>query len=332
MNRKENINWALVGTGGITNKFVVGLKAAGGRISAAVSRNMESAKNFAAQNGIEKAYDNYDRMLEDKDIDAVYIGTPHTTHKDLTVRALKAKKAVLCEKPAAINAGEVREMIATARDNNVFFMEAIWNRFTPPMQKVREWLSQGAIGEIKMVQANFGFCAEYDPKDRLFDLNLGGGALLDAGIYPLSMISMVFGGKKPADIKSQLYFGESGADEEDAVILSYGGEKIAFAAAAIRTAMANDAWIYGTQGKIHIPFFIWARSARLLPDGKGEYYYEGDFISNGYNYEAAEVMNCIREGKNESSVVPWDESLVLAETMDTIRAQWNFKYPCEKKN
>ncbi|MCL2763184.1 MAG: Gfo/Idh/MocA family oxidoreductase [Treponema sp.] len=329
MSTKDTINWALVGTGGICNNFLAGLRATGGQAAAVVSRCREKAQDFAARNSIAKAFDHYDHMLEDTAIDVVYIGTPHTTHKDLAVRALKARKAVVCEKPAAINAGELQEIIAAARENNVFFMEAMWTRFTPPLQKVREWLTQGLIGEIKMVQANFGFNAHYDPKGRLFDPHLGGGALLDVGIYPLSLISMVFGGKKPLDIKSQLYFGETGVDEEDAIILSYGGNRIAFAAAAIRTELANDAWIYGTRGKIHIPYFIWARSARLLADGTDECFYQPEFISNGYNYEAEAVMDCIREAQTESPVMPWNESMVIMETMDTIRAQWHFRYPSE---
>jgi len=329
MNTKTTINWALVGTGGITNKFLEGLRATTGRAAAVVSRSRENARSFAERNNIEKAYDNYESMLEDPAVDVVYIGTPHPTHKDLTVRALKAKKAVLCEKPTAINAGELKEMVLAAQENKTFFMEAMWTRFIPPVVEARKWLSQNLIGEIKMVQVNFGFNAPYDPKGRLFDLHLGGGALLDAGIYPLSMISMVFGGVKPLDIKSQLYFGESGADEEDVVILSYGGHKIGFAATATRTALENDLWIYGTGGRIHIPNYIWSRNAKLFVDGKEEYTYKPEFVSNGYNYEAEAVMDCIREGKIECPVISWDESMILMETMDAIRAQWNFKYPSE---
>ncbi|MDR0301432.1 MAG: Gfo/Idh/MocA family oxidoreductase [Treponema sp.] len=326
---KDSINWALTGTGGITNKFLEGLRATNGRAAAVVSRTRENAEAFTARNGIEKAFDNFDLMLKDPSIDVVYIGTPHTTHKDFAVRALKARKAVLCEKPAAINAGELKEIIQTARENNVFFMEAMWTRFIPPVRKVREWLSQNLIGEVQMIQANFGFNAPFDPNHRLFNPDLGGGALLDAGIYPLSFISMVFGGKKPADIQSRLFFGKSGADEEDAIILSYGGPRIAHAAAALTVQLENDAWIYGTLGRIHIPNFIWSRGAKLLLDGKDEYHFQPEFISNGYNYEAEEVMRCIREGKTESAVMPWDESLVIMETMDTIRSQWDFRYPSE---
>jgi predicted dehydrogenase len=325
----NSINWALVGTGGITNKFLEGLKSTSGRAAAIVSRTLENAQAFAARNGIEKAFDNFDHMLEDPSIDVVYIGTPHTTHKDLAIRALKAGKAVLCEKPAAINASELREMIQAARENKVFFMEAMWTRFIPPLRKVQEWLSQNLIGDAQMVQANFGFNAPFDPNHRLFNLDLGGGALLDAGIYPLSFISMVFGGKKPETLQSRLYFGKSGADEEDAVILSYGGPRTAYAAAALNVQLENDAWIYGTLGRIHIPNFIWSRGAKLLLDGKDEYHFKPEFISNGYNYEAEEVMNCVREGKTESALMPWDESLVIMETMDAIRRQWDFRYPGE---
>jgi predicted dehydrogenase len=326
---KDTLNWALAGTGGIANRFLEGLKATDGQAVAAVSRNRERAEKFAILNGIDKAYDNYNQMLEDPAVDIVYIGTPHSTHKDLTVRALGAKKAVLCEKPAAINAGELEQMIRAARENNCFFMEAMWTRFTPPLVKTREWLAQGMIGDVKMVQANFGFNAEFNPEGRLFNPALGGGALLDAGIYPVSLISMVFGGKEPESIKSQVYLGETGVDEETAAILCYGGPRIAHAATSIRTHLVNDAWIYGTHGKIHIPNFIWAHTANLLVDGKDPHHYEPEFISNGYNYEAYHVMQCIREGKTESGIMPWNESMVQMKTMDTIRSQWNFKYPSE---
>jgi len=326
---KDTINWALVGAGGISNKFLEGLRATDGNPSAIVSRSMEKAKDFALKNNIEKYFDNYEQMLDDPSIDVVYIGTPHPTHKDLTISALKAKKAVLCEKPSAINAAELKEMVKAARENNSFFMEAMWTRFLPPLLTVRKWLSLGLLGEVKMVQANFGYNAQYDPKSRIFDPHQGGGALLDAGIYPLSLISMVFGGIKPADIKSQLYIGESGTDEKAAVILSYGDDRIAYAAAANRTELANEAWIYGTKGKIYIPNFICARTAKLYINGKDDEQFQGEFISNGYNYQAIEVMNCLREGKIESSVMTWDESIVLMETMDAIRAQWNFRYPAE---
>jgi predicted dehydrogenase len=327
---KKPINWALAGTGGITRRFAVGLRAAeGAKLAAAVSRSRENAEKLAADFGMEKAYGDYDAMLGDSSIDAVYIGTPHTTHKELTIRALKAKKAVLCEKPFCINAQDLREMIKTARENDTFLMEAMWNRFVPPLVKTRAWLADGLIGEVRMIDAKFGFSSPRGIESRLFNLELGGGALLDAGVYPISLASMVFGGGRPEKISSLLYFGESGADYEFTGIMSYGGPRMAMVSAALCTPMVNDGWIYGAQGKIHLPGFVFSHAAELLIDGRPPYHYEPDFISNGYNYEAEAVMDCLREGKTECPVMPLDESLAIMETMDGIRAQWNFTYPGE---
>jgi predicted dehydrogenase len=208
-------------------------------------------------------------------------------------------------------------------------MEAMWTRYVPPVRKVREWLDQGLIGEARMTEANFGFAAPRDPQGRLWNIALGGGALLDAGVYPLSFASMVFGGGKPDKIMSLMSIGETGVDEECAVMLSYGGRGTAQANSALSLQMVNDAWIYGSEGRIHIPDYVFSHSANLTVYGRHTYHYEGEFCSNGYNYEAEAVMDCIREGKTESPVMPLDESLVIMETMDTIRARWNFKYPGE---
>ncbi|MDR0562707.1 MAG: Gfo/Idh/MocA family oxidoreductase [Spirochaetaceae bacterium] len=328
--KQQVINWALVGTGGIVNAFITGLRAAeDAHARAIVSRSKETAEVFARQYGIDKVYTDYDAMLQDSSIHAVYLGIPHTFHKAYTIRALKAKKAVLCEKPAAVNAGELSEMIETARSAGVFFMEAMWTRFVPPVCKAREWLRYGLIGEARRVEADFCFSAPMNPQSRLFNLHLGGGALLDAGVYPISLASMVFGGKKPEKIVSLLSLGQTGVDEEASALLSYGPSRTASICAALSTAAVNDAWIYGKAGRIHLPDFVFSHSADLTVYGKYTYHYEPEFVSNGYNYEAAAAMNCIREGKTESEIMPWAESLAIAETMDEIRSQWNFRYPGE---
>jgi predicted dehydrogenase len=327
----KDINWALVGTGGITNRFCMGLRYAEGACPyAAVSRTQEKAEAFAARHSIGKAYGDYDAMLEDPAVDVVYIGTPHVTHKELAIKAFRAKKAVLCEKPVSINGVELSEMIAEARANQVFFMEAMWTRFVPPLCKVREWLASGIIGELKMVQANFCFAAAFNPAGRLYNIELGGGALLDAGVYPLSLASMVFGGKKPETVASLMYLGETGVDEEVSALLSYGGPRLASVSAANRTAAVNDGWIYGTQGRIHLPDFVFSHSADLILSGRYAYHYEPDFVSNGYNYEAGEVMRCIRAGEMESKIMSLSESLAIMQTMDRIRAQNGFVYPGEE--
>jgi predicted dehydrogenase len=261
---KDRINWGVAGTGGITNRFVMGLRdAEGAGLYAASSRDKAKAEAFAARYGFEKAYGGYQAMLEDPAVDAVYIGTPHTAHKEMAEAAFRAKKAVLCEKPVSINAAELSEMIALARANKVFFMEAMWTRFTPPLAKVREWLAAGIIGEVKMARADFCFSAPLNPQGRLYNRELGGGALLDAGVYPVSLASLVFGGKKPEAVSSLMYLGETGIDEEVSALLSYGGPRMAVISAAVSTASVNDGWIFGTQGHIHLPDFVFSHSADL---------------------------------------------------------------------
>ncbi|MDR1420313.1 MAG: Gfo/Idh/MocA family oxidoreductase [Treponema sp.] len=327
---KETIAWAFAGTGGITNQFITGLRSAQGAKALAVSsRSMDTARAFAARYGVEKAFGDYDAMVSDPSVDVVYIGTPHPTHRDLAVKALRAGKAVLCEKPVCINSGEMADIARTARENRVFFMEAMWTRFTPPLCKVREWLALGLIGEVKMVQANFGFRSPWNTEGRLLNPLLGGGALLDAGVYPVSFASMVFGPLMPEKIAAVLHLGETGVDEECAALFSWGGSRIASIGASVRTSMYSDAWVCGSEGRVHIPDYVFAHSAELELHGKYTHHYEGEFYSNGYNYEAEEVMNCMREGKTESAVMPIDESVVIMKIMDEIRAQGNFRYPGE---
>ncbi|MDR0760768.1 MAG: Gfo/Idh/MocA family oxidoreductase [Treponema sp.] len=327
---KKTINWAFAGTGGITNAFIRGLKnAEGANPCAVVSRSRDKAETFAAKYGVEKAYAGFDAMLEDSKIDVVYLGVPHSAHRELALKAFKAGKAVLCEKPAALNAAELTEMIDCARRHKVFFMEALWSRFVPPVRKAREWIAGGQVGEIRMVQGNFGFTVDLPPEHRLRNINLGGGALLDAGVYPVSFASMAFGGARPQKISGALTMGETGVDEEAAALLYWGPHQTALVSASIALTTVNDLWIYGTEGYIHLPSFVFCRSADLVLPGRPPYHWEGDFLGNGYNYEAEAVMDCLRAGRTESEIMPLDESLVIAGIMDEIRRQWGFTYPGE---
>jgi predicted dehydrogenase len=327
---KKTIRWAVAGTGGISNAFVRGLKdAERAELSAVVSRSRERAEQFAAKYNVKKSYADFDALLDDREVDIIYIGVPHSAHKELAIKAFTAGKAVLCEKPAAINAAELRQMIDCARQHRVFFMEALWSRFVPPVVKAREWLAGGLAGDVRMVQGNFGFKADLPPEHRLRNINLGGGALLDAGVYPISFASMAFDGRRPREISSVLTLGETGVDEEAVALLYWGPHQTAMVSAAIGLTTINDLWIYGTEGCIHLPSFVFCHSADLVLPGRPPYHWEGDFRGNGYNYEAEAVMDCLRSGCTECEVMPLDESLVIAEIMDEIRRQWGFKYPQE---
>lgn len=325
----EKFKWGILGPGNIANQFVKGLKSIGdAEVSAVASRSMERANSFADMYGIPKRYDTYEDLANDPNVDAIYVSTPNPFHCEQSILCLEAGKAVLCEKPITINAGEASKVIECARKNKVFLMEAMWSRFVPVYDKIREWLNTGAIGEVGMLKADFAYRRPWDPEDRHVNLRLGGGALLDIGVYTVSLASMVFGGP-PSTIVSVPYIGETGADLQSAVVFGYDGGKHAQLSCSTEILMPHDAWIYGTTGSIHIPWFWRTTSAVLKREGKDDEVVETPFKATGYEYEAMAVMACVRAGKLESELAPLDESLEVMKTMDQIRAQWGLKYPGE---
>ena len=206
-------------------------------------------------------------------------------------------------------------------------MEAMWTRFLPSIAKVRKLIDEGAIGDIQMVNAGFGFRAAYDPGHRLFDPSLGGGALLDVGIYSVSLSSMTLG--YPKNIISSVHLGETGVDEQGAIVLGYEQGKMAVLTMAIRAELPQEAYIVGTKGRICIHSPWWKSKRITLLVGKREEAYDFSFEGNGLNYEADEVMKCLREGKRESDIMPLNETLAVMKILDQIRALWGLKYPME---
>jgi predicted dehydrogenase len=262
-------------------------------------------------------------------VDVVYISTPHTFHAANTLLCLDAGKAVLCEKPFAINADEAENVIRHARERDLFLMEAMWTRYLPVVVQVRKWLADGMIGEVRMLLADFGFRAGFQPESRLFDPRLGGGGLLDVGIYTVAMAFMVFGGP-PSRITGMADIGKTGVDEQAAILFGYDGGQLAALTCAVRTSTPHEATIIGTEGRIRIETPFWdAHAATLTLSGKEPVRVEPPRIGNGYNYEAEEVGRCLRAGLRESAVMPLDETLTIMKTLDAIRAQWGMKYPME---
>lgn len=326
----DKIRWGIIGTGNIAHQLARGLQSvADAELVAVGSRTQASADKFGDEFGAPHRYASYEGVANDRDVDAVYVATPHPLHHPNTIMCLNNRKAVLVEKPFAMNAQQASEMIATAMGKKVFLMEAMWTRFFPAMARVRELIAEGAIGEPRMLQADFGFRAGFNPKSRLFDPALGGGALLDVGIYPLSLASMIFG--KPSSIASAATMAETGVDEQNAVLLSYPDGQIAICSSAARTNTPSEARIWGTDGSIFLPTRFWMPQGFVLSrSGKPDEKIDLPMTGNGYNYEAEEVGRCLRAGMSESKVMPLDESLTLVQTMDTIRAQWGLVYPMEK--
>jgi predicted dehydrogenase len=320
--------WGILGTGTIAGKFAEGLAVLpDAELVAVGSRSAAAAAAFAARYNVPRRHASYAALAEDPAVDALYVATPHPYHAQHTLLGLAAGKPVLCEKPFTINAHEAASVIQFARERNLLVMEAMWTRFLPPILRLREMLAAGAIGEPRMLSADFGFRAAA-PVGRWFDPALGGGALLDVGVYTVSLASMIFG--KPSQVTGYADLGATGVDEQAAMVLRHAKGELAALQAAIRVNTPQEATVFGTLGRIHLHAGWWKGSAMThCLDAGGEEFLEFPFTGNGYQFEAEEFMNCLREGRTESRSMPLDETLSIMQTLDTLRAQWGLKYPME---
>ncbi len=326
----DAIRWGILGTGGIAQKFAEGLALLPeARMTAVGSRTQASADAFGAKWKIPNRHASYAALMADTEVDAVYIATPHTLHHENAIGCLSAGKAVLCEKPFTINVRQAEDVIALARKQRVFLMEAMWTRFLPIFVKIRSLLAEDAIGTVRQVQADFGFRPAFDPKSRLFDPALGGGALLDLGVYPVSLASMVFG-EAPRRLASRAALGPTGVDEQTGAVLEYSDGRMAVISCSLRFESPRAAEIIGEGGwiRIHSPWWI-ADTITISRPGREDETIALPNLGNGYAHEAVEVMACLRGGKLESRVMPLDETLRIMQTLDAIRAEWGLKYPGE---
>ena len=323
------VRWGIIGTGYIAEKFAQGLAVLpDAELVAIGSRAKASADAFADRFDIPNRYGSYEALVEDLAVDVVYIGTPHSLHHENSLLCLQAGKAVLCEKPFTINAAEAEEVINLSREKGLFLMEAMWTRFLPLISKVRELVADDIIGPLQLLTADLGYRKEFEPAHRLFDPNLGGGALLDLGIYPVSLASMVFG--TPVRVTSMAHLGQSGVDEQAGIVLGSDKGQLAVLNISTRTTTPHEATLMGTKGRIRIHTH-WHSPTKLtlFASDQEEQVIEVPFTGNGYNYQATEVANCLRSGKLESEIMPLDETLSIMQTLDEIRAQWGLRYPME---
>jgi dihydrodiol dehydrogenase / D-xylose 1-dehydrogenase (NADP) len=325
------VQWGILGCGKIAIKLATGLQSSpNSRLLATGSRSIEKARKFAKEYGAERSYGSYEELVNDADIDAIYVATPHPMHREHSILALRAGKAVLCEKPFAMNTAEALEMVSVAREEGRFLMEAMWSRFLPLIRKTREMVQSGVIGELRMLQADFGFRTAPDPTSRLFDPNLGGGGLLDVGIYPISLASFLFG-RQPSRIATLAEIGDTGVDEQAGILFGYPDGGLALLATGVRTTTSHEATIMGTDGyiRLHGPWWRGAAGMTLNLQGKEPESIDIPLDGNGYNYEVDEVSGCVLSGKTESGHMSLDESLAVIKTMDIVRSEWGLRYPME---
>ena len=325
----EVFRWGILGPGNIAAKFAAKVAAlADQEVVAAGSRTQASADRFADRFDIRRRHVGYEALVADPEVDAIYVATPHNFHREHTLLALRHGKHVLCEKPFAINAAEAQEMVDAARAAGLFLMEAMWSRFLPIIVEARRLIAAGAIGAVQMIQADFGFRASFNPASRLFDPALGGGALLDVGVYPVSLATMLLG--EPDRIAAIAALGATGIDENTGMLFGYPGGEVALLATTVRASTLQEAIILGSNGSIrlHSPWWV-GNTLTLQRAGHDAEVIVRPFIANGYSHEAMEVADCVRAGRLESEGMSLDESLRVMRIMDAVRAQLGMKYPME---
>ncbi len=323
----KTYNWGIIGLGHIAHKFAQDLLITkNARLHAVASRSLEKATAFAELYHVPHYFGSYEEMVKCPDIDVIYIATPHTFHCEHTLLCLKHQIPVLCEKPFAMNAREVESMIALAKAQDTFLMEALWTRFLPTIRKTLELIDNGTIGKVLTLKADFGYKAIFDPKNRIFNHQLGGGSLLDVGIYPIFLSLLLFG--KPTSIKAVTSIGQTNVDETCGILLQYPGHKMAILHSSIIADTGTEAIICGERGNIKINT-RWHEPTSLTLNLKNkepqDFFF--NYRGNGYEYEIQELMKCLDRGMLESLKMSHDFSLDLIELLDAIRIEAGIYYP-----
>ena len=324
------VRWGILGTGKIARAFATALKETPGAVFAGVaSRSLEGAQAFASEFGAGAAYGSYQALADAGDIDIVYVGTPHPMHAENALMALGAGKGVLCEKAFTVNRREAGEVVALARAKKLFLMEAMWSRFMPALAEVRRIVASGEIGKVYQVAADFGFAADAGPEHRLYNPALGGGALLDLGIYPLSIAAALLG--PVVSVKAQAVMGPTGVDIQTGFTLKHAGDAMSVCSCSLRARTPGELTVSGERGHVRMnTMFHRAQSISVvLADGSSRTV-QTPFAGNGYTHEVQEAQRCFSAGLIESPGMTHDETLALMGVMDDIRAQIGLRYPADR--
>ena len=324
------IRWGILGTGKIAQAMATALRdVPGAQLVAVASRSADGAMRFGAQFDVKRCHASYQALADDAGVDVVYIATPHTLHADNALMCLAAGKHVLCEKPFTMNAREAQTVIELAHEKQLFLMEAMWSRFLPAVQEARRLITEGAIGTVQQLQADIGFVANFPPEHRLLNPALGGGALLDIGIYPLSMAAFFLG--PVAQVQTLAEMGPTGVDEQAVFSLLHQGGGSSSCACSMRVLSPTELTITGTTGRIRLPGRFYKPDHLVVePMDSERRVVAAPFIGNGYTHEAMEAMRCIRAGLVESPLMPHAETLALMTVLDTMRAQVGLVYDADR--
>lgn len=322
-----SLRWGILATGGIAHAFTSDLKGAERTVTAVGSRRGESARAFAEQYGIPHAHGSYEELVADPEVDIVYVATPHSHHLEGAALALQHGKHVLIEKPLTLDADQAVAIRDLAADHGLLAMEAMWTRYLPHMVRLREILADGVIGDVRVLSADHTQNITDDPTHRLNDLALGGGALLDLGIYPVSFAWDVLGA--PSEIRAAAQLGATGADTDVAIALVHAGGGVSSLLTSSRAAGANAAQIVGTAGRIEIDGVFYAPTTFRVFDRDGRVVEEfrSEIEGRGMQFQALHAEQLIAEGRIDGDILSIGESVAIMETLDEIRRQIGVVYP-----
>jgi predicted dehydrogenase len=323
---QPKVRWGVLATGGIAAQFAADLALVEGAELAAVgSRSQESADAFAGRFGFARAHGSYAALAADDEVDVVYVATPHAMHFDAALACIEGGKGVLVEKPITLDLAGAARLVASAREHDVFLMEAMWMRMNPAIRKIAELIDQGAIGWISAIHADFGLHGPFPAEHRLRDPELGGGALLDLGVYPINLVHLILGA--PAQVQSWAHLTPEGVDENTGVLMGYQSGAVAALTCSINGESRNAASITGTEGRIDLPpgFFV-PREFTLTRPGRAPETFQFPFEGSGYQFEAAEVQRCVAAGEVESPLMPHATTLEVMNLLDTIRSEIGVTY------
>ncbi|RXG11285.1 putative dehydrogenase [Leeuwenhoekiella aestuarii] len=321
----KTIRWGIIGLGKIANSFATDLQqVTGSELYAVASRSQEKADEFGKKYNASKCYSSYEELAEDPQVDAVYIATPHVRHHQDTLLCLTNGKAVLCEKPFAMNLAQVEEMISAAKEKNVLLMEALWTRMMPHFKFVKEELESGKYGAVKTLTADFCFDADFNPEGRLYNKDLGGGSLLDIGIYPVFCALALLG--NPEKISAKAKIGKTGVDEEIEITFDYNSGTEAFLSSSILKDTPTIATLICENGMLVLnsKFHHTDKVTAILNGIKVEHDFA--YTGKGYYFEIEHFANLLREGEKESPLMSYDFSRTLIKTLDDIREEIGLFY------
>ena len=320
----------ILGAGHIAHRWMIDARTVQeAQVTCVAARELPRAQAFAERWEIPYAVGGYRALAEHPEVDAIYVATPHSMHCEHALLAISRGKHVLCEKPAAMNAAQLQRMQACAKERGVFWMEAMWTRLFPAILRAKELLAEGLIGELRALRAQFCYDAPFDPASRLYNKELGGGALLDIGCYPIAFALDMFG-CAPDQVTGAAHIGDTGVDERNTISLGFPGGGVAMLASAVRVAMPVEAVLYGEAGTLHIPDFYHPDRLLLERDGQTTVVFEQPYAPQGFAFELRHVCECVRAGLLESPRMSHADSMAVMRVMDTLRAQWGIVYPCEE--